>query len=401
MKRILCLLCAENKRAWKIFPKMFLQAVVLAFIAGTIAFCATKLLYKDIEPKVRVAVVAEEENQLTSFALNYVKNAEEGIEFIECSREEAFEGVEKSEFAAIIILPERLIEGILNGENSPVKVVYSANLSVAGGLLKELTQAGAILLSTAQAEIYAVYELAQESGAESGLDDFQNSINYDNLELALARGEFFKYSKVGATGNLSVKTYYIASAVTAILLLFGMPMGMFLKQDEKALLLQYRRVGIGAGKQQLIRWLTVMGIYGAILFGAILFGAEFFAAFAGKQDFGNGLVAAAGIWCITGSMAAFILLIYELTEKKSSAVFLLTFLAVVLLFLSGGIIPKVFFPEGLRQSVSGLPSVYWLDGIGGILEGNIEGKTIGLSSLYGVVFWLTAVYLRNRKQKAW
>lgn len=396
MKRILCLLCAENKRAWKIFPKMFLQAVVLAFIAGTIAFCATKLLYKDIEPKVRVAVVAEEENQLTSFALNYVKNAEEGIEFIECSREEAFEGVEKSEFAAIIILPERLIEGILNGENSPVKVVYSANLSVAGGLLKELTQAGAILLSTAQAEIYAVYELAQESGAESGLDDFQNSINYDNLELALARGEFFKYSKVGATGNLSVKTYYIASAVTAILLLFGMPMGMFLKQDEKALLLQYRRVGIGAGKQQLIRWLTVMGIYGAILFGA-----EIFAAFAGKQDFGNGLVAAAGIWCITGSMAAFILLIYELTEKKSSAVFLLTFLAVVLLFLSGGIIPKVFFPEGLRQSISGLPSVYWLDGIGGILEGNIEGKTIGLSSLYGVVFWLTAVYLRNRKQKAW
>ena len=73
MKRMLLLLCAENKRAWKIFPKMLLQAIVLALVAGTIAFCATNLLYRDTPTQVRVAVVVEEDNQLTEFALEYVK----------------------------------------------------------------------------------------------------------------------------------------------------------------------------------------------------------------------------------------------------------------------------------------------------------------------------------------
>lgn len=100
-------------------------------------------------------------------------------------------------------------------------------------------------------------------------------------------------------------------------------------------------------------------------------------------------------------MAAFILMIYEMTEKKSSAVFLLAFLTVVLLFLSGGIIPKVFFPGSLRENVNWLPSVFWLDGIGAILEGDIAGKAVGMSILYGIIFWLAAVFLRERKQKAW
>ena len=396
MKRMLRLLGAENKRAWKIFPKMLLQAIVLALAAGAIAFCAAKLLYKDTATQIKVAVVAEEENQLTNFALDYVKKAEEGVEFVECGKEEALEGMENNEFSAVIILPKQLVEGILSGENSPVTVIYNDSFSAAGGLLKELTQAGAALLSTAQAEIYATYELARESGAESGLENFQNTINYENLELALARGDFFEYSKVSATGNLPVKTYYIAGAVTAILLFFGMPMGMFLKQDEKAALLQYRRAGIGAGKQQMIRWMTVMGIYGVIIMiGSLL------AMATGWIDFGESLRTAFMIWCLAGSMAAFILMIYELTEKKSSAVFLLAFLTVVLLFLSGGIIPKVFFPGSLRENVNWLPSVFWLDGIGEILEGNIAGKAVGMSILYGITFWLAAVFLRERKQKAW
>ena len=389
-------MCAENKRAWKIFPKMLLQAIVLALAAGTIAFCATKLLYKEEAIKIRAAVVVEEENQLTKFALDYVKSAEEGIEFIECDREEALEGLRKNEFSAVIILPEQLVEGILNGENSAVTVIYNDNLSAAGGFLKELTQAGADMLSNAQAEIYAIYELAAECSAESGLAEFQDTINYDNLGVALARSEFYQYKKVSATGNLSVKTYYIASAITAILLFFGMPMGMFLKQDEKAALMQYRRAGIGAGKQMCIRWLTVMGIYGAVIFMVSILGMIVW-----KKGFLESMSAAGMIWILAGSMAAFILLVYEVTEKKSSAVFLLASLTVVLLFFSGGILPKVFLPEIVRENTNWLPTVFWLEGIGEILEKDVALKAIGVSSLYGAGFWMAAAYLRCRRQRAW
>ena len=151
MKGMIRLLCAENRRAWKIFPKMLLQAIVLALMAGTIAFCATKILYKDNGIEIKAAVVNEEENPLTEFAMDYIKQAEDGVEFVECNKEQAMEGLKKNEFTAVIILPEQLIEGILSGENASAVVIYNESLSIAGGFFKELTQAGVSMLSVAHA----------------------------------------------------------------------------------------------------------------------------------------------------------------------------------------------------------------------------------------------------------
>lgn len=392
MKQIIRLLCAENKRAWKIFPKMLLQAIVLALVAGTIAFCATKLLYKDNVIEVKAAVVVEEENQLTDFALEYVKQAEEGVEFVECSREEAMEGLGKNEFATVIILPEQLIEGILSGENVAAEVIYNDSLAMAGSVFKELTRAGTSMLSVAQAEIYAMYELAWEVGAESGLKNFQDTINKENLNLAMGRSSLFFEQEVSATGNYSLQGYYAASAIAAIMMFFGIPMGMFLKQDRKVLLVQYKRIGIDAGKQQFSRWITVMGIYGVV---ALVIG------FASMLMVGKNLykmLSLTGvIWFVSGSMAALLLLLYEMTEKKSSAILLTTFLTVILLFLSGGIIPRVFFPETFRTVAEYLPSTFWLEGIAGALESENGVWEMCGSLLYGILFFTGAVFLRHKK----
>ena len=392
MKQIIRLLCAENKRAWKIFPKMLLQAIVLALVAGTIAFCATKLLYKDNGIELNAAVVVEEENPLTDFALEYVKQAEDGVEFVECSREEAMEGLRKNEFAAVIILPEQLIEGILSGENVAAEVIYNDSLAMAGGVFKELTRAGTSMLSVAQAEIYAMYELAGEVGAESGLTNFQDTINKENLNLAMGRSSLFFEREVSATGNYSLQGYYAASAIAAIMMFFGIPMGMFLKQDRKVLLMQYKRIGIGAGKQQFSRWITVMGIYGVV---ALVIG--FVSMFMVEKNLYKMLSLTGVIWFVSGSMAALLLFLYEMTEKKSSAILLTTFLTVILLFLSGGIIPKVFFPETFRRVAEYLPSTFWLEGIAGALESeNGVGEMCG-SLLYGILFFTGAVCLRHKK----
>ncbi len=82
--------------------------------------------------------------------------------------------------------------------------------------------------------------------------------------MALGRGSLFHYKQVSATGSLSIQDYYFASAVTALLLFMGLPMGMFLKRDGPASPGQYKRAGVGEGGQQAARWLTVFGIYGAV-----------------------------------------------------------------------------------------------------------------------------------------
>jgi len=386
MNRWFRLLQAENKRAWKVFPKMLLQAIVLAFAALAIAFCATKILYQDKVLLIRAAVVMEEENQLTEFAYQYVQETEKDVEFVKCSKEEAFEGLENGRFVAVIVLGEKLIEGILNGQNPSVLVVCSENLAGTSAFLKELTQAGADMLSVAQAEIYAMYELAGEWEFTESLTELQNRINLNNLDMAMGRSSLFHYREVSATGELSVQTYYFASAVTILLLFLGLPMGMFLKKDNAAALRQYKRAGIGEAGQQAARWLTVFILYAAVIgIMAVISG------FLGKSS-----IQFVGVWLIAGSMAAFELMIYEAVEKKSSAVLLLTFLSVILLFLCGGIIPRIFFPDHIRRIAEFLPSFFWIQGIGSAVLGSFDGGRIGISLLYGAGFFAVSIYFRYR-----
>jgi len=381
------LLKAENKRAWKIFPKMLLQAIALVLVTGAIAFCAVKLLDQEKEITVRAAVVMEEENPLTELAYEYVKEAEKGIEFVRCDMENAKQGLAEGKFAAVIVLDGHLVEGIMNGQNPSVLVILSEELAGVSAFFQELTQAGAMMLSTAQAEIYAVYELAGELEITEGLAELQNRINMSNLEMAMGRAGLFHDKEVTPTGSLSLETYYFASAVTALLLFLGLPMGMFLKQDSKAAVRQYKRAGIGAGRQQAARWLTVFGIYGAVT--AVIALLSFLLRKSRIQFM--------GVWLIAGSMAAFVLLLYEAVERKSSAVLLLTFLAAMLLFLSGGIIPMVFFPAGLRNAAAFLPSTYWITGIGNAALGVFGGKETAVCVLYGAGFFCMSVYFRWRR----
>lgn len=386
MKRWFRLLQAENKRAWKVFPKMLLQAIVLALAAMAIAFCATKILYQDQVVSIRAAVVIEEENRLTEFAYQYVQETEKDVEFVKCGKEEAFEGLENGRFVAVIVLGDKLIEGILNGQNPPVLVVFSENLAGTGAFLKELTRAGADMLSIAQAEIYAMYELAGELGITKDLTDLQNRINLNNLDMAMGRSNLFHYREVSATGELSVQTYYFASAVTILLLFMGLPMGMFLKKDNIAALRQYKRSGVGEAGQQTARWFTVFFLYAAV----IGITAAFFFCF-GKSG-----IQFMEIWLIAGSMASFELMVYEAAARKSSAVLLLAFLSVFLVFLSGGIIPMVFFPDRIRHIAEFLPSSFWIEGVGSAVRGIFDGKQVGISLLYGVVFFGVSVYFRYR-----
>ena len=109
------------------------------------------------------------------------------------------------------------------------------------------------------------------------------------------------------------------------------------------------------------------------------------------------LVCITAIWLVSGSVAAFLLFIYEVTEKKSSAILLTTFLTVILLFLSGSMIPQIFFPDTLRGVAEYLLSTFWLAGIGSALEGRMDAQEMLGSLLYGILFFAGAVCLRHKR----
>ena len=64
------------------------------------------------------------------------------------------------------------------------------------------------LESVEQAEIYAIYEMAEDAGAGSRLQEFQNIINLDNLSLAIGKkGLNVRLAARLTHYKLDIKTY--------------------------------------------------------------------------------------------------------------------------------------------------------------------------------------------------
>ena len=249
MRNTLILWRLELKRTLLLMPAMLLEAGILLVVLGAIAFGVGKLLYQDDAiVQINVAIIEEEENPLTELAVNYVQGMEsisKSCKFSIVTREEGFSMLENGEAAAVIYLPEGMIEGILNGNNVPAQIFLPEDAGIESALLKELADAGIQMLRVAQAEIYGIYDTAKTYGALDRISALEADIDMYNLAFALDRLALFKTQHLSATGNLTFLQYGIASGAVFFLLLIGMACYPMMQPYPDALCRQLRRSGIG------------------------------------------------------------------------------------------------------------------------------------------------------------
>ena len=72
--------------------------------------------------------------------------------------------------------------------------------------------------------------------------------------------------------------------------------------------------------------------------------------------------AAGAISCVIAA-AAIITAVYEFCGNRMTGMIVLFWGSIVMLFLSGGILPSAFLPEGLRKAGAVMPSAYMITGI--------------------------------------
>ena len=258
-KRAFVLWKLELKRTIRQLPVILAEAVLLLSILGMIAFGAAKLLYRDVPAiRITIAVIEKEKNPLTDLLLNYIQGMEsisELCQFLIVSEEEGFAMLQEGKAAAALVLPEGMVEGIMDGSNTPVQVFFPEDAGMESALLRELTDAGVQMLRVAQAEIYGIYDTAKTYGALEQLSVLEMDIDTANLAFALDRLALFRVQEVSATGNLSVMQYGIASGAVFFLLLLGMACYPVMQPYPAALRKQLVREGIGAGGQCFGKWL--------------------------------------------------------------------------------------------------------------------------------------------------
>lgn len=382
----------EGKRAFRKLPQILLGAVVLIGIVGTIAFCGQKLLYQDeASGRIQIAVVTDGESETVDLVLSFLEHMETVASLCSFTRTDQAQGMamlKDGRAAALMEVPGSLVEDIISGVNTPVRVIFPKDSAVAGSLLEAVTSAGAGTLASAQYGIYAAYGLYLNYGLESELNQAYDDLNRIYLSAALNRTNLFDNESSSATGELNVAEYYLASGLVLFFLLWGITCGSFLGKDSLALSRKLRAAGIGAVKRSFGRWLNAFLVMAAGVGILTLLGALFFLVWTGTWP-KELLLHLPALLPAMACACALTVFLYQAAPTAGSGVLLIFCVAVCMLFLAGGFVPSAFLPGAFHTISNFLPARWMMQSAGAFLTGEFVFRDaailLGFTGIFGIL----------------
>jgi len=344
--------------------------------------------------KVKIALVAEDDNPLIDLAVHYVGNmdsVESICEFQILDENTAFNKLKQGELYAVVYLPPGFIKGILNGSNTPAEITLHPDSGADSVLFETLADAAAYTLRTAQAGIYAAIDTFKFYELD-GVKTVTNDLNELYIDVALGRAKMFDEESVDATEGLSIITFYIASAFVLLLLFSGIGCAAFYKSNNAFLCRIVNRSGIGYLSQIILQGLAMSVCY-FIIFCIPYLSYSYLVI---EADFFESLLFFPLLFIMIFGICEFVLLIFRMAKNPHTGVLLLFFISVILLFLSGGILPKAFLPIAVQKFAAFLPSTHWLSISFDLFAGNFTGVATLLPHLMATTIFILINYLITR-----
>ena len=124
----------------------------------------------------------------------------------------ALEALSRGEVTAVLVLPERFIQGVMWGENPDLRLIVAGDRPLESLLLLWVGQSASDILSAFQGGVYAVLDLYQ-AAPPPGLtrDQVVVDINLRYISLATGRADMFQTEMVTATQALPIPLHYALS----------------------------------------------------------------------------------------------------------------------------------------------------------------------------------------------
>lgn len=387
MRTFFIYLQLEIKRTGKNIPYFITGAIVLALFAGAIAFSAGKMLYGErAVGTIQVGVVIPEEDALAAKAMRMIESLDSVdslCDFVYLEEEEGLRGLRQGEFFALMKFPEGLVEGIMDGTNLPITVVFPERAGPETAVFRELTEAGSGILGTAQAGIYAADDYLYSREMAVHVPKAEEDLNGLFLRYALSRDVYFRMETVSAAGEVGTAAHFAIAAAVMMLLLLGIPAAPLMRRDSMVLRQKLALLGIGPGLQTAARLFCLKLLL--LLVSAVPF---FLGIHRGYLKFSAGNL---WIWfwvCLAA--AAWIQMFYGLCRNSAAAILFLFTTTSVMLFLAGGIIPAVFLPEMVQAAGAWTPAALIMDAIRCMITGAERFVSVKLMAAAAVCFAVSA-----------
>ena len=350
----------ELKRACKKLPHIFAGAIVLLLLVGTIALLAAGMLYGErAAGRITVGVVLPEGDAVAKKAVAMISSLESVksiCDFRYMNQDECLEKLESGELYAVMEVPEGFVQDIMNGTNTPVKILLPRGAGLESRIFKELTDAGAATLGASQAGIYAGDELLSLYGMADSVQELEGDLNRIYIKYSLPRMDYFKNVKVSATGDVDTMHFYGISASVLFLLLCAIPVSSYLAPGTVSMRRKLAIIGIGKGTVIAAR---ILGL--SALFGAVAFCGALGASLSGAARLGPAGCGALIMVCL--GAASMVVFLYQAAGSLMGGVMLLFLTVTAMHFLAGGFLPLVFLPSTFRAAAPFLPSYILMEGV--------------------------------------
>lgn len=363
MGRFFTYVILEWKRAFLLLPQFFLGGVITAIFVSVLAFFSSKVLYHEEDrPKATIALVIQESSPLFQTVMAYVEEIESVSSFCtfeQMEEEKALKLLASRRISAVFLVPDRQVESVLDGTNLPIHVLLPSGYSLTSALILDLTNAGELVLRSAQAGIYSLSDMYKKQGIPENVDSLTWILNLENLKFFASREELFHEETISATGELTVSQYYLASFLAFGLLLLGIPCSPFLKTDNLAF---QRKLSINGLKNPFQIFIKASSVFLLLLtLCPILFVLLFYFQFLSFNTLPSFIIS---LFFILIFVSFYTVLLYESAPTKDSGIYLVFLSSLFLHFLSGGFLPSAFLPPVIENISPLLPSSYMIKGIG-------------------------------------
>jgi hypothetical protein len=370
----------EIKKYLLVYRRMAFSIAAAVIVCVVIGAGVTALLSRNnlFEP-FTVGVVDTGNSPEARFFFDFF---DETVKLEYMTQKDAERKLESGEIPAYAELPERFAADVISGVNTPFILHGSDAYPLQLALTKLLASSGVAFLSASQAGVYATIDEAERAGMP--YDEIQRTIvipiNVEFMRRMFDCDEFFEVEVLPLTEGTPF-THYIYNFAAFLLIINLLAFVKTMSGYTPALYARYKLAGIGFVNVQLIR-LTGPLVINTVLPVLLLFIAS--------RDIPLALIGGLSIaFCVTslGLMTAALF-----KNEIASGLFILI-AGVVMLFVSGGIVPLAYLPLGMQPlRYIGIP--YWA---AFTANGNITGAAA--LCIIGLVFWCVSLISERTRHR--
>ena len=348
MKLFFSYLVLQWKRCAKSVIKLLAVTLLALAVVLLIVLGMVKLLSDNKNLTLaRIGVSIPEDEAVTAYVTSFIESMESVrsiCTFEYMDEEDAVKQFNEGKLEAAVVIPSGFYHDVQVGLNPPAIIYFPENPGLVGSMFKEVLTSGVSYLQTAEAGVYAAIDTAYTYEAAISIADIGQLLALDYVSEVLARDNMFSEESVSALGEIGLLSYYFAAGIIIILSFSGVAYAFMYARSLKTVDDKLRINGMNpffCAIAKILAMFPFIYITGMLVyFTGLAISSRMEKGFAEYEP---------SVWlymaAIAGIFALYFEIVYDLTGRGRTGIFVLLIINVIGICVSGLIIPPAYMAD--------------------------------------------------------